>query len=118
MSFIFNYLKTLWYESLEGFADTALFTGYLIDGDEDKYWEEYWRSHPTEPCPKLPRPCQACGHGTINHHYRQAPVEFRGRKGEIRMQSGVCDHCGGDFADAQDMAQNLHEWTKFKRETK
>lgn len=62
------------------------------------------------------QPCDACGEGTLRPQTGWSEVEYKGRKGKIRHYHSICDACGADLADAEEMRHNRREWRRFCKE--
>lgn len=61
-------------------------------------------------------PCEACGEGSLHPQASWNEVEYKDRKGKIRHHHSVCDKCGADLADAEEMRLNRREWRRFCKE--
>jgi len=61
-------------------------------------------------------PCEACGEGSLHPQISWNEVEYKGRKGKICRHHSVCDKCGADLADADEMRLNRREWRRFCKE--
>lgn len=61
-------------------------------------------------------PCEACGEGNLHSQTSWNEVEYKGRKGKIRHHHSVCDVCGADLADTEEMRHNRREWRRFCKE--
>ena len=58
--------------------------------------------------------CEVCGVGTVVLEVYDHTVGWRGRKGNIVMQTKVCDHCKGEYGDVFTTALNKQAMLQFR----
>jgi HTH-type transcriptional regulator / antitoxin MqsA len=61
-------------------------------------------------------PCDACGEGNLHPKIACDAVEYKSHHGKIRRHYSVCDVCGSELADAQQMLENRRELVRFKKQ--
>ena len=60
--------------------------------------------------------CQICGEGKLNHISGKNTVEYKGKFTELDIQFSVCDACGSEQADAEELRNNKRAMVAFKKQ--
>lgn len=61
-------------------------------------------------------PCDACGEGQLHPKTTWDDVEYKTQHGKIRHHYSVCDVCGSELANAQQMLENKRELIRFRKQ--
>lgn len=61
-------------------------------------------------------PCDACGEGQLHPKTAWDAVEYKAQHGKIRHHYSVCDVCGSELANAQQMLENKRELIRFRKQ--
>jgi len=59
--------------------------------------------------------CPVCGVGTLDHRIEERTLECNGHKDTVPMHYSVCDDCGSEIGDADDMRKNREHMREFRR---
>ena len=59
--------------------------------------------------------CDTCNKGRLRPRVDKIPVEHKGRSGELDLHHSVCDVCGVDLANGEQIDLNSHNMVVFRK---
>lgn len=62
------------------------------------------------------KPCLICGEGHLSQTIGSNPVSYKGVSRELPLYGSVCDTCGSEQANVQDIRLNKRAMQAFKKE--
>lgn len=58
--------------------------------------------------------CSICNKGHMIPGTAPMVVEYNGCKGEFQIHISICNHCGAESSDADQVLKNKCAWAQFK----
>ncbi len=59
--------------------------------------------------------CPICGEGNLSEKVSKERVDYKGRTAELDLHFSVCDSCGSEQADAEQVRMNKRNMVRFKK---